>query len=89
VHRRPVESASLASIGYDSNALTLEVEFKHGGVYRYLNVPADLFEALLSAESKGTFLNTTIKNSYPFMRGAPDPSPQSPIPESLRSLAVK
>ena len=68
MHRQPVESASLASIGYDSSALTLEIEFKHGAVYRYLNVPADVFEALLSADSKGTFLNTTIKNTYPFMR---------------------
>lgn len=68
MQRHSVESASLASIGYDSNAQALEVEFKHGAVYRYLNVPFDVFEALLSAQSKGTFLNTSIKNTYPFMR---------------------
>lgn len=68
MQRHPVESASLASIGYDSTTQALEIEFKRGTVYRYLNVPIAVFEALLSAESKGTFLNTSIKDAYPFMR---------------------
>lgn len=68
MQRHAVESASLASIGYDSTVQAIEIEFKRGTVYRYLNVPVAVFEAFLSAESKGTFLNTRIKDAYPFMR---------------------
>ncbi len=33
--REPVESSMIASIGYDANAETLEVEFNAGGLYQY------------------------------------------------------
>lgn len=68
MHRHLVDSTSLASIGYDSTDRTLEIEFKHGALYRYLNVPNDVFEALRAADSKGTFFNATIKDSYAFVR---------------------
>jgi len=68
LRRRPVESTSLDSIGYDSAEQKLEVEFKHGAVYEYLDVPAEVFEAFLAADSKGSFFNSDIKNSYDFVR---------------------
>jgi KTSC domain-containing protein len=64
VHRQPVDSTSIASIGYDSTERKLEVEFKHGAVYLYLHVPPDVFDAFVAADSKGVFFNATIKNSY-------------------------
>jgi hypothetical protein len=63
-----VESTSLKSIGYDSTEQRLEVEFRHGAVYEYRDVPADVFEAFLAADSKGTFFNTDIKDGYEFVR---------------------
>jgi hypothetical protein len=58
----------LASIGYDVAKRTLEIEFKHGALYRYLNVPNDVFQAFRTADSKGTFFNARIKDSYAFVR---------------------
>jgi KTSC domain len=68
VRRRPVESTSLESVGYDSTEQRLEIEFKHGAIYEYLDVPAEVFEAFLAADSKGTFFNNDIKTSYDFAR---------------------
>ena len=68
MRRRPVESSSLESIGYDSTEQKLEVEFKHGAVYDYLEVPAEVFEAFLDADSKGSFFNSDIKHGYAFVR---------------------
>ncbi len=61
IERSPVDSDMLASVGYCSATRTLEVEFKHGGVYRYYNVPSYEFEALSKAESYGTYFNDNIK----------------------------
>lgn len=61
-------SSSLASIGYTPTEAALEVEFKHGAVYRYLDVPADVFEAFLAAASKGTYFNDAIKNCFSYQR---------------------
>ena len=33
MERIPVESSNLASVGYDSDSLTLEIEFNSGGIY--------------------------------------------------------
>ena len=55
-------------MGYDEGTLTLEVEFRGGSIYQYYNVPPNMYEELDRAGSKGQFLNTYIKNSYPFSR---------------------
>lgn len=60
--RIPVTSSNLVSIGHEGT--TLEVEFKHGGLYRYFNVPVDKYNALMSAESVGKFLNSEIKPTH-------------------------
>ena len=64
----PVDSSSLASIGYDSTQQLLEVEFKHGAVYRYEDVPPEVFTVFLKADSKGAFFNSHIKDSYDCVR---------------------
>lgn len=63
MNRTIVESSNLESIGYTG---VLEVRFKGGGTYQYLGVPEDVYKKLLEAESKGAFLNSEIKNKYPF-----------------------
>jgi hypothetical protein len=66
--RDPVASGTIASIGYDPDSETLEVEFTSGSIYQYFNVPPSLNEQLMAAPSKGQFLNTYIKNGYPYSR---------------------
>lgn len=63
--RVPVESSSIAAVGYDAERHTLEVEFAHGAVYQYLDVPAEAYAALMAADSKGgRFLNAVIRGAY-------------------------
>ena len=66
--RNHVASTNIASIGYDENAETLEIEFLNGSVYQYYNIPSGLYEQLMQEGSKGRFLNTYIKNAYPYSR---------------------
>lgn len=60
----PVESSAVAGIGYDAEAEKAYVKYLGGGLYAYEGVPADVFEELADAKSKGTFVNAVIKE-YP------------------------
>ena len=66
--RQRVISTSIASIGYSARQKVLEVEFLHGGVYRYSGVPASEHEALMGAPSKGRHVVQCIKDHYPVVR---------------------
>jgi hypothetical protein len=68
--RDPVASSNVASIGYDPDSETLEIEFSNGSIYQYFNVPSGLNEQLMVAPSKGQFLNAYIRNAYPYSRVA-------------------
>jgi KTSC domain len=62
--REPVDSESIAAIGYDDDAEVLEVEFVSGAVYRYRGVSQDVFEDFRQAPSKGAYFNRHIKDAY-------------------------
>jgi hypothetical protein len=62
------QSSNVISAGYDQDTQTLEIEFRQSGIYQYYNIPADLARQFLEAPSKGQFLNTYIKNAYPYSR---------------------
>jgi len=64
IERQPVRSSDLASVGYDSGRRFLEIEFRSGGVYRYLEVPAEIHAQLLAAESKGRFFAARIRDRF-------------------------
>jgi hypothetical protein len=68
MHRVPVESSNIVSVGYAEKARTLEIEFRSGAVYRYFEVEPEVHEALLHAASKGRFFMTSIRGAYPFER---------------------
>jgi hypothetical protein len=51
-------------IGYDHDALELEITFSSGKTYRYLNVPLEVYVALLEAGSKDEFLDSNIKAEF-------------------------
>lgn len=78
IYRQPVDSSSLASVGYDPTSQTLEVEFRNGGVYRYFGVPVSVCEALLSASSKGGFLVAEVRHQFPYVRVSGPPHPSLP-----------
>jgi KTSC domain len=66
MHRVPVESSSLDSVGYEKNIL--EVHFRNGGLYQYFDVPEEMVALLMRAGSKGAFFNRNIRGRYPSVR---------------------
>ncbi|RJR51421.1 MAG: KTSC domain-containing protein [Desulfobacteraceae bacterium] len=68
MNRTPVQSSNVASVGYDPNTLTLEIEFTNSSVYQYFDVPEIEYYNLVRAESVGRYLNLNIKNSYRYVK---------------------
>ena len=66
--REPVESSNLASVGYDTDNKILEIEFNHGGVYQYFDVPQDVYDELMNADSHGKYFVHNIKDEYEYDR---------------------
>jgi len=59
----------IRSVGYDRSDSVLEIEFQSGRIYRYRNVPSDVYEGLVSAASKGSYFELHIKNAgFAFQR---------------------
>jgi hypothetical protein len=65
IRRKRVSSAAVRSVGYDGPRGVLQVELTNGSVYDYLNVPREIYEALMNAASKGEYYNREVKASYP------------------------
>jgi hypothetical protein len=61
------ESSNVNAIGYDADGQELWVEFK-SGTYVYLGVPEFMWEQLRDNDSKGSFVNTQVKNAFGFRR---------------------
>jgi hypothetical protein len=57
-------------LSYNDKTQVLTVVFQYGppknydGTYKYKDVPPDVFEAFMTAESKGKFFNHYIRNEY-------------------------
>jgi len=60
----PVESSAVATVGYSKKLRALEIEFRNGSIYRYLEVPLDVYEALLNARSKARYYDENIRHKY-------------------------
>jgi len=63
MHRETVKSEVLRSVGYDPDGRTLEIEFASGAVYRYFDVPEDLYLDLMTAPSHGEFFGRRIRDA--------------------------
>ena len=61
MNREPVRSSNLKSVGYDPSNSILEIEFHSGRIYHYFKVPLEIYDALMNAPSKGTYLDRNIK----------------------------
>lgn len=59
-------SSVVAEYKYDDETKVLRVTYVSGAIYDYKNVPADVYEAMRTFRSKGTFLNKVIKENYEF-----------------------
>ena len=64
-----VRSRNIDGVGYDFETSTLGIRFLNGSEYHYLDVPDDIYNGLLQAESPGKFLNKyVIKAGYSYRR---------------------
>jgi hypothetical protein len=66
MERIQVESSNIASIGYAPHTETLEIEFLHGGLYQYYDVPKHVYDELMAADSHGRYFNAYVKPTYNF-----------------------
>lgn len=66
-----VESSTVEQIGWAND--TLYVKFLKGGTYAYEQVPLDIYQQMVQAESAGKFLHREIKANYGFVRMEYDP----------------
>lgn len=63
-----VDSSNVEAVGYDDDTRELHVRFVSGGYYIYHEVPRQIFDDLMNAPSKGSFLNREIKGVYQFTK---------------------
>jgi len=63
-----VQSTMLRAVAYDPDSQSLRVRFVNGAIYRYLEVPADVFETLLDPPhgSPGRYFNDTVRDGFDF-----------------------
>lgn len=71
IRRQPVQSTAVVSVGYSKKLHALEIEFHDGLIYRYEEVPTNVYHDLMSAESKARFYNTNIRGKYHCIRVRP------------------
>jgi len=62
----PVDSSNIESVGYDIGSRELHVLFLANRSYVYSDVPREVYEELLRAPSKGSYLNRAIKGVYAY-----------------------
>jgi hypothetical protein len=62
MERKKVGSSTLRSVGYDSRARVLEVEFASGAIVQYLSVSADVHRAMMNASSIASFFRDRIED---------------------------
>jgi len=68
IKRIPIASSTIATVGYDKEAHILEIEFHHGAIYQYVDVPEKVYEDLLNSPAKGSFFMNEIKGTFEYQK---------------------
>ena len=61
-----VTSSNIKAIDYKDGELI--VEYLSGAIYKYKNVPRERFKEFMESESKGRYMNESIKGHYEYER---------------------
>jgi len=64
IKREAVQSSALASVGYSKRLHALEIEFRNGAIYRYLEVDPAIYHELMNAPSKARYYAEKIRRKY-------------------------
>ncbi len=68
MQRVDMNSTWLEAAAYQDQWALLELKFRSGAVYSYFGVPAQTYEELLRAESKGGHFNYHIRNRFAYAK---------------------
>jgi hypothetical protein len=63
-----VTSSNIEEIGYTPETKVLEVLFKAGGTYKYYDVPQEVYDDFVKAESVGKYFQANVKGVYEFIK---------------------
>jgi hypothetical protein len=64
-----VQSSALEKISYDPGSQTLRATFRDSGrTYAYDEVPEEIYDGLLFANSLGAYFNAHIRDQFPFRK---------------------
>lgn len=63
MEQHDVESSVIGAVGYSR---VLEIRFASGRVYQYYNVPEDVYQGMLDAESKGRYFNAHVRGKFDY-----------------------
>ncbi|NOU46937.1 MAG: KTSC domain-containing protein [Bacteroidales bacterium] len=66
MERTPVSSSTIASVGYDAEKQILEIEFQHGAIYQYFDVPQEVYNGLMNAGSIASYFMNEIKTKFEY-----------------------
>lgn len=66
IKRIPVVSSNIAAVGYDKEENILEIEFHHGAIYRYIDVPEKVYIELINSSAKASYFMNEIKGKYSY-----------------------
>ena len=87
-----VVSSMMSAVAYNPEKEEMEIEFVGGAVYRYRNIPKDLWTGLLNASSHGKYFWKHIRRfveKYPFKRVRFMRKETLPLPKSLEERGYK
>ncbi|GAB4239368.1 MAG: lysine--tRNA ligase [Stanieria sp.] len=58
------QSVAIKSFDYDAEQKILKIEFYHGGIYKYLDVPESIYKELKETPSVGQYFNSKIRDKF-------------------------
>lgn len=75
---QPVYGSSIVThIAYHEPSREVLVKFTNGEIYKYKDVPPEVWEQLLKSASKGKFVNIVLRRGYQYERASASPQPQN------------
>jgi hypothetical protein len=71
-----VQSSALARVSYDPETRTLCATFRDSGrSYAYQDVPQEIYDSLMAADSLGNYFNACIRDRFVFQELATETAP--------------
>lgn len=65
---KAVDSSVVAAAGYQPEERLLVVLFNTGRAYEYYDVPEEIYDGLMAAESKGAYINQHVIGKFSYDR---------------------